>query len=98
MSVVAEEAAGGVKSPSPQVLWNGTTALLVVEEEIVTTCPKEEIPIALLAAYFNFNISYPKGSSHFYSILEILLLDRVPVKVHSKVATILSALQNIELE
>ena len=42
--------AAGVGSPSPVILWNGTTALLAVEQEVMTDCPEDEIPTALLAS------------------------------------------------
>ena len=94
----AECAAAGVGSPSPVILWNGTTALLVCEQEVVTECPQDEITTALLATYYCFNISYPKGSSLFYTLLEILLLDKVPPKILPKIATMLSALENTSLD
>lgn len=95
-SFVPEDVASAVSSPVPQILWDGVNALLVVESEIVTTCPADELPSALLAAYYCFNLSYPNGSNHFFSLLEILLLDKVPQKIHPRVSTILSALQNVE--
>ena len=95
-STTPEEVACGVSSPTPTILWNRITAVLVVEQEIVTTVPQEEVPTALLAAYFVFNLSYPKGGSHCFSLLEILLLDRVPNNVHPKVSTLLSGLQGFE--
>ena len=81
--MVIEDAAAGVQSPTLLILWNGTTTI-IMEQYVVTICPQDELQSALLAAYFCFNISYPKGSILFYSILQILLLDRVKLNTGSR--------------
>lgn len=79
----------------PLVLFNTVDpAVLVVEKQIIFSIPKPEfIPIALLAAYYVFDMEYIKGSINVFTTLEIMLLDKVPAKVPNKVGILLSALQ-----
>ena len=81
--------------PQPVIIWNGETAFLVVEKEVICTLPANEAPVALLAAYYNFDIAYPKGCRQLMTSLEILLLNKMPKKVPAKVSTLLSAIQNV---
>ena len=77
----------------PLILFNTVDpAVLVVEKQIICSIPKPGyIPIALLAAYYVFDIEYIEGSHNMFTALEIMLLDKVPAKVPSKVGIILSA-------
>ena len=79
----------------PVVLYNTVDpAVLIVEKQIICSVPKpENIPIALLAAYYIFDIEYVRGSNNVYTKVEILLLDKVPEKMPNKVGIMLSALQ-----
>lgn len=59
-----------VQLPTPTLLVHGETAvILVVEQQILCSVQVKKAPLAL-AAYYSFNIEYPKGS---LAILEILL-------------------------
>ena len=89
-------AACKVQLPTPTLLVQGGTAVtLVVERQILCSVPSKEVPLALLAAYYSFNMEYPKGIKKCLTTLEILLLDLVPSKVDPKVSALLSALTNI---
>ena len=50
---------------------------LVAEKKIICTIVKfVEAPIALLAAYYVYNMSYPLGLHTFYIYLEYIILDK----------------------
>ncbi len=50
-------------------------AYLVVDNHIVNEVPIADVPFALMAAYFVFNICYPKGCNNLYSFLEVVVLN-----------------------
>ena len=49
-----------------------------------------------MAAFYVFNMEYPKGIQRILMALEIIVLDIVPAKVHPKVASLLSAVTKID--
>ena len=49
-------------------------AFIVVDRQIVTEVNIIDIPLVLLAAFFVFNIHYPKGSNNFYTFMEAYTL------------------------
>lgn len=49
-------------------------AHLVVDKNVIDVVEMADLPFALLAAFFVFNICYPRGCSNFYTMLEILML------------------------
>ena len=57
--------------------------------------PPQEAAVALLGAYYVFNIKYEKSFELVGTFLEIVLLDVVPRKVPSKVSVLLSSLTNV---
>ena len=97
-SVLIEEVACGVAPPTPTLVNNTKSTVLVTERQIVSICPTNEAVTALLAAYYCFNIEYPRGSLLFFTALEILLLGKVPKKIHSKISTVMSALESVQIE
>ena len=84
--VLIEEVACGVAPPTPTLVNNTKSTVQVTERQIVST---NEAVIALLAAYYCFNIEYPRGSLLFFTALKILILVKVPKKIHSKIFTCL---------
>ena len=67
-------AVAGIRSPGPLVIWNGKIAILVVENEMYhLPHARKKYQWPFFAAYYCSNIPYPRGSSQFYSLLEILL-------------------------
>ena len=50
------------------------TAYMIVDKRIIDTVEMAEMPLALMAAFFLYNICYPRGCSNFYCMLEILVL------------------------
>ena len=79
---------------SPVVLVSREQAVLVIEKKPHCILSFEHVPAVLLGSYFIFNIQYPKGCANFFQLLEILLLDSVPQKVHHKVSTVLASLSH----
>lgn len=45
-------------------------AFLVVEKKVLCKVPTKELPLALLSAFFAFNMHYPQGCTNLYSFLE----------------------------
>lgn len=70
-------------------------AFLVVDCVIIGTVDITKIPLALLSAYFVFNICYVKGCTNVFSFLEVLLLNASVDKVTTAVKHFLTALQNV---
>jgi hypothetical protein len=79
----------------PMVVYNTVDPpALVVEKQIIFSIPKPEyIPMALLAAYYVFDMEYIKGSINVFTALQIMLLDKMPAKIPNKVGVLRSALQ-----
>lgn len=46
-------------------------AYLVVDGTVVDEIPIDNLPFVLMAAFFVYNICYPKGCNNFYSFLEV---------------------------
>ena len=49
-------------------------AFLIVDGNVVSDIPVEDVPIYLLAAFYAFNICYPGGCHNIYCFLEVILL------------------------
>ena len=55
---------------------------LVAEKKLICAIDTlTEAPIALLAAYYVYNMSYPLGLNTFYTFLEYVILDNKPKKM-----------------
>ena len=53
-----------------------TQAFLIIDGRLIGEVKDiDTIPLVLLAAYYAFNICYPKGLGAFYSILEVIVLN-----------------------
>ena len=52
-------------------------AYLIVDKLVIDELNMDDLPFTLLAAFFVYNICYPKGCTNFYTFLEILLLNDV---------------------
>ena len=71
----------GLLGPQQKLLSNCTLRCLVVEEQLVLgKVPPSEAALALLGAYYIFNITYPKRLQNLGTSLEIVLLDRQGVE------------------
>lgn len=67
-------------------------AFLVTDKRIVTEIDFQDIPLILLAAYFGYNICYPKGCVNFFVFLEVMLLKIKTTKASITVHNLLSSL------
>lgn len=94
-SLDIEGVASGASTPQPLIMWNGSNCYLIVEKEVLCTVPATEAAVALLGAYYVFDIRYSKSFGLVGTFLEIVFLDVVVKKVPSKVSVILSALSNV---
>ena len=65
-------------------------AYLVVDSHVIDEVPIGDLPFALMAAYFVFNICYPKGCNNFFSFLEIVVLNYCPEKASPSVKYLLA--------
>ena len=66
-----------VQQLQPYILVVGQEAVqayLVVDKKVVDDVSFEDIPYILMAAFFVYNICYPKGCINLYFFLEVVLL------------------------
>ena len=71
-------------------------AFLVVDKTIISEIPIDcTLPFVLLAAFFVFNICYPKGCANLFSFLEIITFNYPASKSSATVKHFLSSLENV---
>ena len=59
----------------PYILAFEKRTFLVCDKKVICELKRTpEIPLTLLAAFFIFNVCYPKGSTNFYAFMEIMTL------------------------
>ena len=46
-------------------------AFLVIEKKIICKIPHADLPLALLAAFYVFNMHYPEGCNNIYFFLRL---------------------------
>ena len=51
-------------------------AFLVIEKNVICRIPYTDLPLALLAAFYTFNMHYPEGCNNIYSFFEAALLGK----------------------
>ena len=66
---------------------------LVCEQVIISKIAGMEAPLVLLAAYYSYNMHYPKGLNSFFTLLEVKLCGIKPRKVPNVVSNALIGLQ-----
>ena len=89
--------AEGNKQLEPYVLVVGdvqspTQTFLVTDQRVVTEIDIDDVPLTLMAAYFAFNICYPKGCNNFFMFMEIEVLNFPAHKASLTVRNVLSNL------
>lgn len=77
-----------VEEPAPTLLIVGQLGsvketFIVAETQLVCKVKPHEAPLALLAAFYCYNMSYPKGLETFYMFLDYIILDKRPKKMSS---------------
>ena len=82
--------------PTPYILVSGENyvqTFLVVDKTIISEIKScSDIPFGLMAAYFVFNICYPRGCTNLFSFLEVITLNYPSTKVSATVKYFLSGL------
>jgi len=63
---------------------------LIVDKHVIDEIDFVDIPFALMAAFFVYNICYPKGCTNFYTFLEIVVLKYSAEKAPPSVKFLLS--------
>ena len=69
---------------------------LIAEKKVICKVPAALSPLCLLAAYYAFDMEYPKGLSSMYMLFEKILLNKHSKKEPQIVTTIFTALVNID--
>ena len=67
-------------------------ASLVVQNQIMSRFEPRNIVTVLLSAYYAYNKHYPDGCSHFYTTLEVLLLNQKKPSMKTRITAILNRL------
>lgn len=68
---------------------------LITDNEVITEITTIPPPLALLAAYYTYNIQYPKGCLNFYSLIEVLFIKKARTSVTASVKHILCDLADL---
>ena len=49
-------------------------AFFIIDGNVLSDIPVDDVPVYLLAAFYAFNICYPVGCHNMYCFLEVVLL------------------------
>lgn len=63
---------------------------LICERQVLCKITPELSPLYLLAAFYAFNMKYPKGLHSLYTLFQIILLNSRPKKVPAIVSKVLT--------
>ena len=81
-TIDTDTVADDMANPAPSIIFNGSQMFMAAEKNLICTLDQcVAAPIALLAAYYVYNMSYPLGLNTFYAFLEYVLLDKKPKKM-----------------
>ena len=69
-------------------------AFLVIEKQVHCKIPAQEIPLALVSAFFVFNMHYPPGCTNFYSFLECFFMSKQTPRKRVHLSSILARIEN----
>ena len=64
---------------------------LIIEQQIITDIQKNAA-LVLIAAYYVYNLKFPKGWTNFYTLLEVLFLRKPSAAPNASVKHLLSSL------
>ncbi len=97
-----DKAGREVAEPGPTLLIVGQLGevkqvLLIVEQQVVCQVKPREAPLCLLAAFYTFNMKYPKGLENFYQFLEILVLDKPAKNLPCVLTRLFTQLSNVHV-
>ena len=86
------KSARSVSVASPILLISGEKGLLVIEKQPVCILPIQEAITIFMGVFWVFHMKYPDNYSNLFALLEILLFDHIPTKIHRKVSTVFTSL------
>ena len=69
----------------------------MVDGTVVDEVPIDNLPFVLMAAFFVYNICYPKGCNNFYSFLEVSMLKYSAVNASPSVSHLLATLSSLSV-
>ena len=95
LSLTAAVSGSSLSHPSlivKEIPGEKVQVFLVCEQVIISEIAGMEAPLVLVAAYYSYNMQYPKGLSSF-TLLEVKLCGIKPRKVPSAVSNALIGLQ-----
>lgn len=72
-------------------------AFLVVEKKPLCKVPLQQLPLALIAAFYSFNMHYPQGCTNFYTFFEWLVLGKKVPNKRTRLSSVLARIDNFEL-
>ena len=92
-----KKAATSVAVPQPCIIVRGTlesisTSFLVIEREIYCEIPPNEAVIALLCAFYVYNIEYTPGCSNTFAFFESVFFNNTAKGTRRRLATLMSQL------
>ena len=71
-------------------------AFLVIEKKTICGIPDTDLLLALLAAFYTFNMHYPEGCNNIYSLFEAALLGKKHPVQKTCLAADLATLSNLD--
>ena len=63
---------------------------LHIEDEVILTITPKNAPVVLLSSFCVFNLKYSHGLNNFYTVLEALFLNIIPINSSIVVSRVLS--------
>ena len=90
-----EKEAQEVPCPQPCLLVKGEQMkelYLVIEKTVICKVPASAAPLALLSAYYCFNLHYTLGCNNLYSFFEVVFLGRKRPAKKTQLAYVLAQL------
>ena len=72
-------------------------AFLVIEKKPLCKVPLQQLPIALIAAFYAFHMHYPQGCTNLYTFFECLVLGKKVPNKRTRLSSVLARIDNFEL-
>ena len=72
-------------------------AFLVVEKRVLCKATVKELPLALLSAFYAFNMHYPQGCTNLYSFFECFFMGKKTSNKKTRLSSFIARLENFEL-
>ena len=89
--------AQGVPCPQPCLLVKGgqmEDIFLVIEKKVICKLPASAAPLALLSAFYCFNLHYTPGCNNLYSFFEVMFFGKKRPAKKTRLAYVLAQLSD----